>query len=169
MPRLPTLAFALLLPANAGAQEAAVDWPALEQRVERLEGTESSCDHPDAAAEANDTVATFYTDLQGPLSHPGTTAEDFTIRLRATVLMRRVARAGSSQLLALEHCCAECSSFSAWQLDAMAQSMERTLLSELDRARTELGAAPAHDLCALLPEDVSKQSATCAANAAGDG
>jgi hypothetical protein len=161
MRSLSALALTMLIPFEASAQEAEVDWHALEKRTTQLEQAEPDCDNAGAATETNDAVAAMYTDLQAPLSHPGVTAEDFTTRVRATVLLRRVARAGSRQLLALERCCTDCSSFSAWQLDAMGQSMERTLLSELDQALAELGTDPTQSLCDLIPSEVSEQRAVC--------
>ncbi|MBW2255629.1 MAG: hypothetical protein JRI25_13655 [Deltaproteobacteria bacterium] len=167
MRSLSALALTMLIPMGASAQEAVVDWPALEQRTAQLEQAEPSCSNAEAATETNDAVAAMYTELQVPLSHPGVTAEDFTTRVRATVLMRRVAQAGSLQLLALERCCLECSSFSTWQLDAMRQSMEKVLLSEIDQALTELGADPTRRLCNLLPDEVSQQRAVCGGETPG--
>ncbi|MBW2256139.1 MAG: hypothetical protein JRI25_16285, partial [Deltaproteobacteria bacterium] len=63
MRSLSALAFTMLIPMGANAQEAAVDWPALEQRTAHLEQAERSCSDAEAATETNDAVAAMYTEL----------------------------------------------------------------------------------------------------------
>jgi len=148
---LALLALGLTLPAHAGDR---VHWKHIESEVAAAEKAQPTCETSTATA-TNDHVAAVYEELQTPLTRKDDTADAFTARIRAAVLVRRVAAAGSRQAHALDACGDAQAGFVAWQLDAMAQSMDRTALEVLDHAVTALGPDPARDLCTLLPSPVA--------------
>lgn len=147
------LALVLAVPARAGD---GINWKKVESRVKAVEKAKPTC----ATAKASDTsdaVAAIYASLQDPLTRKDATVQDYSDRIRATMLVRRVATAGSHEAHTLEACGDAQAGFVAWQLDSMAQTMDHTALAALDAAVAALGTDPAHDLCSLLPSKVAAQ------------